>query len=217
MRERAWKKRKKKRRRKKRRGRGEKKRKEKRSMMEILPASCSIFSTSVLCPKGGLFFPRPPFFILLSICSFILESLSAPSDPLFIVPVLRSYVKAPLFNLTSLILFLLPPSSFSFFSFFVFSLLFLFFPPPFSHNRLRKGTQPSGKRSATRRGISFFSFDSWWYLCRRLKEKRSHARNNGVSMTNIIIVGNYYRVNLFDGTVRSFRYPDDSFFLPLLS
>lgn len=32
-------------------------------------------------------------------------------------------------------------------------------------------------------------------------------------MTNIIIVGNYYRVNLFDGTVRSFRYPDDSFFL----
>lgn len=82
-------------------------------MMEILPASCSIFSTSVLCPKGGLFFPRPPFFILLSICSFILESLSAPSDPLFIVPVLRSYVKAPLFNLTSLIpfsFFLLPPS-----------------------------------------------------------------------------------------------------------
>lgn len=217
MRERAWKKRKKKRRRKKRRGRGEKKRKEKRSMMEILPASCSIFSTSVLCPKGGLFFPRPPFFILLSICSFILESLSAPSDPLFIVPVLRSYVKAPLFNLTSLIpfsFFLLPPSPSSpsssspCFSF--------FFPPPFSHNRLRKGTQPSGKRSATRRGISFFSFDSWWYLCRRLKEKRSHARNNGVSMTNIIIVGNYYRVNLFDGTVRSFRYPDDSFFLPLL-
>lgn len=31
---------------------GRKKRKEKRSMMEILPASCSIFSTSVLCPKG---------------------------------------------------------------------------------------------------------------------------------------------------------------------
>lgn len=131
-------------------------------MMEILPASCSIFSTSVLCPKGGLFFPRPPFFILLSICSFILESLSAPSDPLFIVPVLRSYVKAPLFNLTSLIpfsFFLLPPSPSSPSSSSPCSSFF--FSPPFSHNRLRKGTQPSGKRSATRRGISFFSFDSW--------------------------------------------------------
>lgn len=141
---------------------GRKKRKEKRSMMEILPASCSIFSTSVLCPKGGLFFPRPPFFILLSICSFILESLSAPSDPLFIVPVLRSYVKAPLFNLTSLIpfsFFLLPPSPSSPSSSSPCSSFF--FSPPFSHNRLRKGTQPSGKRSATRRGISFFSFDSW--------------------------------------------------------
>lgn len=214
MRERAW--RKGKRRGGGRREEGGEKKKEGKAVDDG-DTSSKLFYLFNVCslPEGGTVLSSTS--LLHTSFNMFFHSLSAPSDPLFIVPVLRSYVKTPLFNLTSLIpfsFFLLPPSPSSPSSSSPCSSFF--FSPPFSHNRLRKGTQPSGKRSATRRGISFFSFDSWWYLCRRLKEKRSHARNNGVSMTNIIIVGNYYRVNLFDGTVRSFRYPDDSFFLPLL-
>lgn len=80
-------------------------------MMEIPPTSCSIFSTSVLCLEGLFFLQRRPFFILLSICSFS-ESLRVswppPPPPTFFRPSrppFSSYVKAPLFNLTSLILF----------------------------------------------------------------------------------------------------------------
>ena len=78
-------------------------------MMEIPPTSCSIFSTSVLCLEGLFFLQRHPFFILLSICSFT-ESLRVPCSPPPASfrpsrPPFSSYVKAPLFNLTSLILF----------------------------------------------------------------------------------------------------------------
>lgn len=159
-------------------------------MMEILPTSCSIFSTSVLCSKGGgegdcsfLDLPSSYFFQYVLSFSNLSPRLLTPSSS---YPFYVSYVKSSTFQLdvfnSFLFFFLL--LSFSL----LFVLLFFLFSPPFSHNRLRKGTQRSGKRSATRRGISFFFLRD--FLSRSLKEKRSHAPNNGVSMTNAVT--NYY-------------------------
>lgn len=127
--------------------------------------------------------PSSYFFQYVLSFSNLSPRLLTPSSS---YPFYVSYVKSSTFQLdvfnSFLFFFLL--LSFSL----LFALLFFLFSSPFSHNRLRKGTQRSGKRSATRRGISFFFLRD--FLSRCLKEKRSHAPNNGVSMTNAVT--NYY-------------------------
>ena len=129
-------------------------------MMEILPTSCSIFSTSVLCSKGGgegdcsfLDLPSSYFFQYVLSFSNLSPRLLTPSSS---YPFYVSYVKSSTFQLDVFNSFLFSSSS---------------FPSPCS--------SPCSS--------SFFLRD---FLSRCLKEKRSHAPNNGVSMTNAVT--NYY-------------------------
>lgn len=94
----------------------EKKKKEKRSMMEILPTSCSIFSTSVLCSKGGgegdcsfLDLPSSYFFQYVLSFSNLSPRLLTPSSS---YPFYVSYVKSSTFQLDVFNSFLFSSSSF---------------------------------------------------------------------------------------------------------
>lgn len=110
MRERAWRKG-------KRRGGGKREeggeKKKEGKAVDDGDTSSKLFYLFNVCslPEGGTVLSSTS--LLHTSFNMFFHSLSAPSDPLFIVPVLRSYVKAPLFNLTSLIpfsFFFLPPS-----------------------------------------------------------------------------------------------------------